>query len=309
MKKSLLLCSLCAALSLPTIAGAVHIPDEAVKKYGLKFDRIEFKVKGLKKTYQFVHITDLHVMPDDMSEVRKDRQKIFEHRRDIRFANPKSKLKPSILWKQLPSLLNKSGADAIFFGGDICDFGSHYTYDTLIPVFKQFTLPFIFLRTSHDISPWILTVRNPEEIKARSKEIDGHPALPHIEYDDLIVIGIDNNEYNIKPDALAKFKTLYAKGKPILLVIHVPITIPGDGSLESMYKAGIKHVWNNKHIRPDQYTKELLEMVSRKNSPVIGILAGHGHHYWDGLLNGQVRQHVFKAAFEGTIGIVTVKPE
>ena len=295
--------------SCSAFAQGVKIPAEAVKQYGLKLENIEFKVKGLKKTYHFVHITDLHVMPDDMSEVRKDRQKIFEHRRDIRFANPKTKLKPSILWKKLPELLNPSGADAIFFGADICDFGSIKTYDTLIPVFKQFKIPFIFLRTSHDISTWILTVRNQKEVNERSKLIDGHPDLPVIEYDDLLIIGWDNNEYNIKKGTLEKFKKYYAKGKPILFVIHVPITIPGDGSQESMNKIGIKHVWNNKNIRPNQYTKELFELVTRKGSPVIGIVGGHVHRTWDGLVNGQIRQHIFSPAFEGNIGIITVKPE
>ena len=92
-------------------------------------------------------------------------------------------------------------------------------------------------------------------------------------------------------------------------MIHVPITIPGDGSQESMNKIGIKHVWNNKNIRPNQYTKELFELVTRKGSPVIGIVGGHVHRTWDGLVNGQIRQHIFSPAFEGNIGIITVKPE
>ena len=41
-------------------------------------------------------------------------------------------------------------------------------------------------------------------------------------------------------------------------------------------------------------------------APIIAVLAGHLHLTWDGELTSSCREHVFSAAYEDYIGLITV---
>jgi hypothetical protein len=52
--------------------------------------------------------------------------------------------------------------------------------------------------------------------------------------------------------------------------------------------------------------QELMELITAKDSPVRAVLAGHLHVSREGNLTDTCMQHVFGAAFEDHIGIVTI---
>jgi hypothetical protein len=95
-----------------------------IKDYGLAFEHVKIEIKGLKRNYNFLWLSDLHVISEDLSEIELPKRKMIAYRRDKRFANAKSGKNPVTLWRALPKMLNNSGANMIFLGGDICDYGS-----------------------------------------------------------------------------------------------------------------------------------------------------------------------------------------
>ncbi len=278
-------------------------------KNGLVFEPVQIQVQNLKRSYTFVWISDLHVIADDISEVAPKSQPGQRRKRDKRFNNIRSGMKPSAVWKKLPGLLNGFECDAVFFGGDICDVGSIANLTVLKDGFKQLKKPFIYLREDHDMTPWCLANKDTAEQQRISKEIDGHPAVPFIEYDDLIVVGIDNNITNVTAEALAEFKKHCAKNKPVIVLLHVPINAKDNISLNLLRKEDRRynHMWRA-FMRPDQNTRDLISLITDKNSPVKAVFAGHLHFSWDGMLSPGVRQHIFAPAYEGNIGLITITP-
>ena len=302
MKKFLLFLLSAAGFILCAAPEGFCFSDNDIKTLGLRFDQANVKIPGLKKTYRFLWLSDLHVMAQDVSEIEKKWQPAMIFRRDKRFNNPVSKLPPAKVWKKLPAILNNSKADALFFGGDICDTGSVANLKLLAEGFKELKLPFIYLREDHDFSPWHLVKKDKSEQAKISRSIDGHPDVASIEYDDLMVIGIDNSVYNITPKALKKFKALLAGGKPVILLIHVPLCPPEASALAK------SSVWGGRK-KMLKTTREMWNLVIAPNSPVKAVFCGHLHGKGrQDDLTPVLPQRVFKAAFEGYIGTITVTP-
>lgn len=302
MKKFFLFLLLLCAAFTGNAAEGFTFSEQDIKSLGLRFEPVSIRIPGLKKSYRFLWMSDLHVMAEDVSEIEKKWQPAMIFRRDRRFNNPLSKLSPAQVWKKLPAVLNDSGADALFFGGDICDTGSAANLKLLAEGFKQLKRPFIFLREDHDFSPWHLVKKDKSEQKKISNAIDGHPTVPVIEYDDLMIIGIDQSVFNITPEAVKKFKTLLAKGKPVLLLIHVPLCSNNTPELSS------RHVWGGKK-KMSKTVREFFDLVLAPESQVKAVFSGHLHGSgWQGRLTPELPQYVFKAAFEGFIGTITVTP-
>ena len=228
------------------------------------------------------------------------------YRRDKRFNNPQSNLSPAAVWKKLPEILNNSNADALFFGGDICDTGSVANLTFLKSGFQQLTKPFIYLKEDHDISPWHLIRRDSSKQRSIAKKIDGFPSVHCLEFDELVVLGISYSMAQFKAPAVKRFKELYqkalAKKKSILLVQHVPICPENDPVLSG------EHCWGGKLKPTHPATAEFIKLVKAENGPVKAIFCGHEHLSWDGMVTPTLYQHIFDAAFRGNIGIITVKP-
>ena len=285
----------------------LQIKPEDQQALGLKYENVVVKIPGLKREYKFIWISDLHVMAEDVSEIEDKWKAAMIYRRDKHFMNPQSKLNPAAVWKKLPAILNQSNADALFFGGDICDTGSIANQTLLKSGFKQLTKPFIYLKEDHDISPWHLINRDNSRQKEIARETDGYPLAQSIEYDDLSVIGISYSMVHLKADAVARFKELYDQAvkakKAVLVLVHVAFVPP---NLPQFAK---KHVWGGALKPTYKTTAAFLNLISAKDTAVKAIFSGHSHLSWNGKLTPTVHQYIFDAAYKGNIGIITIKPE
>ena len=294
---------LLSAVFLGATPAGFNFPAEDIKALGLKFEPVQVKIPGLKRSYRFLWLSDLHVMAQDVSEIEEKWQPAMIYRRDRRFNNPASKLTPAAVWKKLPAVLNSSGADALFFGGDICDTGSVANLTLLAEGFKKMTIPFIFLRENHDFSPWHLVKKDISEQKKISQLIDGHPEIAVIEFRDLMVIGIDRSFYNITPQVLERFKVLCARGKPVILLMHVPFCTSDTPELArcSAWGGGKKM---------QKTTRKFVEFVMAEKSPVKAVFSGHVHKKsWHSKPGVIPHRRIFKPAFEGYIGTISIVPE
>lgn len=287
--------------------GKFALPQDALDNLGLTLEEVDLRVPGLKKDYDFIWLSDLHVISDDMTEV--DDVQTIKNRIEL-FRNPRSGLASLETWKRLPDVLNQSGADAVWFGADICDFGSLSNIRTLKDGFAKISVPFIYIRADHDVCNAWLKEYHDAEVAKLHHEIDGDAALKIMEYDDIIVAGFERSTSNMTPEALEAFKTVYALGKPIILLSHVPLDSPIDSTLG---EASRSH-WGNQNLCwgkdctyvPNQTTGEFLDMVFRPDSLVKAVFSGHLHFSWQGKLTENLTQQVFSPAVTGTLGIIHV---
>ena len=291
---------------------ALNIDEETAKKLGLTFETIEIKVDGLKKDYAFLWVADLHVIAEDLSEVEEKSMNIVKSRIDKTFRNPNNGKTALENWQMMPEVFNKSGADAVLFGGDICDFSTLASIRALKEGMHKFTIPYMYARADHDISSWWLATRYTKDINELEKSIDGNEPVQVLEFDDLMVVSFNNATSNMSEAGLKRFKEAYAKRKPIIINTHVPINSLVDTSLgDKCMKDDVKHrnlTWGKGcFYNPNAYTQEFLDLVCAPDSPVVTVLAGHLHFPWHSMLTDKISQHLFVPAFKGNIGVILVK--
>lgn len=283
----------------------VKLSAKAIRDYGLSFEHVKLEIPGLKRAYTFIWISDLHLISEDISEISPEKREMIARRRDKRFANPRSGKNPVTLWRALPDMLNKSGADMIFLGGDICDYGSIENIKILKDGIKKLTVPTIFLREDHESTTRHMISSDTDIQKKLNKEIDGHPAIHIKEFADLIIVGIDNSVFQLRPEVLAKFKEVYAKNKPVIVLMHVPIYPAVNQDMKWITPR--HNIWGARR-RPHKPMAEFIKLVKTPNGPVKAVFSGHNHKSWEGLLAPGVKMNIFNPAFEGNIGVITVTP-
>ena len=297
--------------SIPLAKTALKIDEATATKLGLTFETIEIEVEGLKKDYAFLWIADYHVIAEDFSEVEEKSINVVKSRIG-HFLNPNNGKTSLENWLPLIECLNKSGADAVLFGGDICDFGSLACIRVLKDGMHKLTVPYMYARADHDVRPWWLASKDTAASNELEKSIDGYEPVQVMEFDDLMVVSFNTSTSNVSEEGLKRFKEAYAKGKPIVLVTHVPFNSLVDPSLADICMGrDTKHrnlTWGpDAYYKPNAQTKELIDMVCAENSPIKTVLAGHLHFSWHGMLTKNISQHLFNPSFTGNIGVVRVK--
>ena len=105
---------------------------------------------------------------------------------------------------------------------------------------------------------------------------------------------------------------VYTRGKPVIMVTHVPYESMVDDSLAqlSMQVRNQIYYWSDasEHYKPNNITSQYLSMIYSEDTVVKQVLAGHLHASWDGMISEQVPQHIFAPAFTGNIGIIHIVP-
>ena len=291
---------------------ALNITEASAERLGLTFEPAEIEIEGLTRDYAFLWVADLHVIGDDLCEVEEANLDLIASRRDRGFRNPHSGLTSLEVWTQLPEVLNASGADGVLFGGDICDFASLSSIRALKDGMERLTIPFLYARADHDLAPWWLATKNSRRIPELHKSIDGFEPVAALEFPDLLVVAWNNSTSNLTEAGLKRFQELCAKGKPVILVTHVPLASHADAEFDGLCRArdaqGRSLVWGSENYYvPNETTRGLLELVYAEGSPVKAVLAGHLHMAWHGRLTETQSQHLFVPSYLGNIGVVHVK--
>lgn len=121
-----------------------------------------------------------------------------------------------------------------------------------------------------------------------------------IEYDDFILVSMDNSVDTIRPEELAKFKATNEKGKPVVLMLHVPFW---SQTLEGPTRAA----WGGRNILIGPgtdltgyggATQELYEYIESGASNTAAIIAGHVHFNHVDMV-GDVPQIITGDGYEG----------
>ncbi len=280
------------------------------KDWGINQEEVTVQIPGLSQDYTFVWLSDLHIITENDEIAEADRETVAERRESFKNA---AGMYAEDFWAELPEALDDWQADALLFGGDMIDYAANANIATLKAGLDSLNTPYIYVRADHDYSPDYCEVQDQAAINALHADIDGYEEIELLEYDDLCVVGINNSTRNMTEEGLARWKEIYALGKPIILVTHVPLDSMIDESLGEQSRA----VWSDRELTwgadcnyvPNEVTQEFLDMVYADDSLVKEVLAGHLHFSWDGALTEHADEHVFAPAINGTIGVIHVTGE
>lgn len=266
------------------------------------------KIEGAGK-HRILWISDLHIISlSDEIKAGSDYDAV-KSRIETMFVNSKG-VSSNEQWKTLPELINKSGADLVIFGGDMVDCASEANLNCLKEGLDKLTVPYIYIRADHDNRPYYLDGTDKSVCDERHNKICENGDIISYDLGDLLVVGINNSTDQMTEAGLAEVKRLFSLGKPVILAIHVPINSYLDDSLEqlSLEMHGNRVLcWGiGDYYNPDEVTKEFLNLLLAKDSPVIEIYAGHLHADWDGMITAKIHGHVFGSACFGQIGDIVI---
>ncbi len=280
------------------------------------------EVKGLKKDYRFLHVTDSHITTIYETEENDERQADVANRLNNWIKNMFRK--PSYLF--LDSYFDYAediDSDAILLTGDITDSPSQSNADIVKDAIVNCSVPSYYIYGNHDWS-WNDNYQNSQyrtEYEKRFKDAvdfydtDWDDNLNIMEYDDLMIVSVDNSSYSFNRQSYTGMKEAFerasAEGKSVILMLHIPIHTedmhptteanwPGGGSL-CIGEGGTCDYGN-------QFTQLVYNLIIAEDSPVAAIFAGHVHFNYETMVAGRIPQYVTGAALEGWCRVVDLVP-
>lgn len=268
-------------------------------------------VRGLEREYTFLHVTDLHssrFTEDETAAMPRNRvDYITARRRDWGYEMLTEDRMPAFF-----AYADSIHADAVLMTGDMLDFPSDGNVKLLYDCVKQAKTPSIFTPGNHDWSfadDYHTAYAESVQMPKLADLCGGDTAFHTVEYPDLIVCALDNCRDYVTADTVSRFIDLQRRGKPILLMMHIPLRV------ETLDADTVNYWRRNLTMGPgglrawDSNVRILYrEAAERPDTNVALVAAGHIHfHHTDTLPNG-VPQVVTAVANTGACRVIHLIP-
>nr|WP_295306455.1 metallophosphoesterase [uncultured Blautia sp.] len=295
--------NLIAGMLLGMVLCATTVSAETV------FDEKEIEIPGLQKEYTIAVVNDQHIIVED-GDYAKEKEEEVDSRYGL-FCNEEG-VHSSDAWQGIVEEVNDLQPDGVVLDGDMIDFFSQANLDCLMEGLKEIEAPAMYLRADHDLASWYSDTLTSKEISKKEKAAWEMDSVMVQDYDEFLVVGINNNTSQISKKGLKKIKEVWQKGKPVILAMHVPLQSQLSDDLDKASKEVWQDralIWGNKdcYYEPNERTQEFLDMVFAENSPVVAVIGAHLHFAHEDQLNDKIVQYVFDASYKGTVGVIKVK--
>ena len=270
-------------------------------------------IPGLTKEYKFLQVSDTHVSA--FSEA--DQKNWTATRLQYNTARRNSFMADGLFAEERFPLLfdyaNEIKADGMFLTGDLIDFPSEKNVALLYDNVSRFTGKSIFCLGNHDwnysddyMTGNAVTVNRP----LFNDLTGGDPYISYVEYDEFLVVAVDNSSDVVTDDTVNKFIALCEKGKPIVLLLHVPLHA-------DTLEADVRKAWGRNITMGPGAMGSDWGSVQRfynavavdENSPVVAVFTGHVHFNHEDTLPNGITQYVTSTGYTGDCRVVTIKGE
>lgn len=308
------------ALTAGTAAAAFSFSAAGTEKEGdpdaYRQEQVHFTVPGMEGSCRILWISDMHICcgPEDPG-VRDDSRQEAQERYDfLRNSSGTGSLQN---WKELSSRIDSYEADYAVFGADMVDYASETSLEALEAGLAPLQTPWMYIRADHDYGRWFADM-GIDEMCSLHRKIAPQNKIWTERFDAFTLVGLDNTTTAVTEQTLKEFEEICSEGRPVILCTHVPIDQPAgmrEADSESLADASAED-WGGRVLcwgDGDEYDtasfstmERLTGLICAPDSPVIGVLAGHLHLTWEGKLTDTCTEHVFSAAYEDNIGIITV---
>lgn len=273
-------------------------------------------IPGLSREYTFLQVTDLHSSAFSAEEAKA----MSAERRNYITARRNAFTDGFMLSEQrMPYMFgyaDEIDADLMLLTGDILDFPSEQNLSLMYENISALKTPTLFALGNHDwcyaddyLTPNAAATFIPEFNKMSVGQPQDDPYVRYVEYDEFMVVAVDNSADYVTKETVDKFLALCEKGKPIILVLHVPLHV--DSLIEDCTKVWGKDLgmggdtgvcaWN------EDVQRFYTAVAEDENSPVVAVFAGHVHFTHEDTLPNGVTQYITSTAYTGDCRVITVK--
>ncbi len=269
----------------------------------IALDKVNLSVSGLKHSYKFLYIADTHVISISGSDSQQSKN-VAIPRRDM-FTSRSGK-KSAELFPYWIKTANNNGVNALLMGGDIIDYPSDANISLLDRQLKNLNSPYLYTLGNHD---WSYAWQNVATAQSNIPKLDrftaGSPACHTLEYDDLVVVALDDSITQFSKAAADGLEAAVNKGKPVIVMFHIPLASPVLNR-ESTKVWGRPLTIGTGGYLPNTYSKKVMRLINQGN--VVGVLSAHVHLRNTATLGGRAVQYVTDASYRGGGMLLNVNP-
>lgn len=272
-----------------------------------KWETIE--ISGLSKEYKFLYITDAHLILLDGTENENVKEYAMERMAGFAHDNALPIEEQFEMWL---SEAEKEQVDTVLLGGDTIDFPSDANINYLDEHLSALKIPYMYTPGNHDWTyPWeyMTEYARNNYLPLLSPYMQSDPAVSQMDFGEFIIVSVDNSTNQIAPEALEMYKEILQKGKPVIVMLHVPLLTQSvlTKAKEARDSGVVLGGGNYGGIYPNEISSEFIALTTAETSPVVAVLAGHVHFYDRDMINENIVQIVGDAGYKGGAMWISVK--
>ncbi|MBR6769747.1 MAG: metallophosphoesterase [Lachnospiraceae bacterium] len=280
-------------------------------------DAYTIQIPGITQDYQLLFLTDTHItLPCPASEEGSSAQiESYTQERLTQFMAESGRDSSEIFtaWIDYAQIEQLNG---ILFGGDIIDSPSPSNLKFLNQHLESLQLPYCYTLGNHDWTyPWAYMTEeaNTQYLPQLSPYMEDNPVIHSQDFGEFVVVAIDNSSNQIHPAALEEYKNILSQGKPVIVLLHVPLYTESVLEKAMAVWSGGVILGGGIHggIYPNETSTEFLYLTTAKDSPVAAVLAGHIHLSDASHIQGEkeVLQITGDAGYKGKGSILRITPQ
>lgn len=265
-------------------------------------ENVTVSLPGLTRDYVFYHTSDAHVAwagPEDPAEDREMAEK-HAHKWNLSGIFPLDALDEAL------RMAKEDNADGIFLCGDIADY---YKNGTVRYLRQQLAdCGALYVCGNHEGGSYVeqvpdLRVCHPDY----APMMQGSPAFWVRDFGEFLVAGIDNGDKNIRPEQLEVLRRVCADGRPVLLLMHIPVYTPElEGPLLEKWGEGACGYFVIGYGEDPGETPAFCRLLREPGNPIAAVFAGHIHIAHGSELAPGRMQYTSAPTFEGKVRKITL---
>ena len=238
--------------------------------------KIEFNL-NLSRTYHLYQINDSHVVyTNNKKEQRWFQTKDYFAKKYHEEYDEYFKHASSInITREIIDYVNNDTCDLVVLNGDIIDYECKSNEKVLSRLIKRIKTRSLFINGNHD-----------KKISNESFQV--------IEYDDLLIIGIDNANKCFSSYQVERLKKELKKEKDIIIFFHIPLKTSFNETEMEKYDS---YFYIDDELC-DKDSKEFIRLLLNNNR-IKGVLCGHLHGSSTSYLKEGLPQYVSSSALIG----------
>lgn len=282
-------------LSVPSWSNTTRKTQKPVKVCTtIDQEKVLFYSEVLKESLKVVHIADTHLFKDDQRGIpyRQYSGRMAKAYNETTHYKTFEKTNPEETFEQTLAFAKETNADLITLVGDIFSFPSEAAIEWVLSKLKDVGIPYIYVAGNHD---WhyegmtgTLEYLRATWIKKRLLPLyqGNNPMMAFYDIKGIRFLAIDNSTYQISKEQLAFFNDQVVTGKPMVLLVHIPMYAPGKSiffgcgnpewgaETDPYYKIERRPQWPK-----SGHTKTTLDFYRKVFSApnLLGIFSGHIH--------------------------------
>ena len=286
--------------------------------------RVRLYSPQVTQPVKLVMLADTHLFRDDergapFREYSGRMAKAYNQTKHFRTLQP---TQPEACFEETIQTAQKEHAAAVLLVGDIVSFPSEAAIEGVQSRLAPLNVPWRYTAGNHDWHYEGLPGTSADLRKEWSEKRllplhqSANPLMSALDVGGVRVVMLDNSTYEILPEQLAFFKAQVATGKPLVLMVHIPLYAPGRpvgfGCGHPTWGAKVDKGFTIERRPPwreEGHTAVTLEFHREVFAApnLLGVFAGHTHKASLDVLKG-IPQIVAGANATGAHLIIEVLP-